>query len=249
MRLGLQGGRGGNPEQRSPTLPNEEFTIVFPWGEVVAGYVRALAGHAGMAHDREDHAAGLLRATDIRVDGYETMNSAVRGGHAIALRMLDLQADLPLLRRWLQSPHVSRWWGPQDLQVAMLAQRSRATDAIITADDEPVGYLCWQTPSPSERESAGLTALPANLVDIDILIGEPEFLGRGVGPSALVLLLAKLRRDGAGVAGLGTSTSNHAALRAFEKAGFRPFRDFEDPVYGPCRYLVAPLAGELGEGA
>jgi len=168
-----------------------------------------------------------------------------RGGYSVALRMLETQADLPLLERWLLSPHVSRWWKPRDLQVTLLAQRSRATDAIITADGEPVGYLCWQTPSPSELESAQLTGVPANLVDIDILIGEPEFLGRGVGPQALVLLLAHLCREGAGFAGLGTSTSNHAAIRAFEKAGFRPFRDFEDPEYGPCRYMVAQLRGTV----
>ncbi|MDH4132521.1 MAG: hypothetical protein OEV95_12025 [Gemmatimonadota bacterium] len=28
--VGLQGGNGGNPAQLAPTLPNEEFTIVFP---------------------------------------------------------------------------------------------------------------------------------------------------------------------------------------------------------------------------
>ena len=114
---------------------------------------------------------------------------------------------------------------------------------MITADGERVGYLCWQTPSASELADAGLTDLPDDLVDIDILIGEPEFLGRGVGPRALVLLLAKLRGAGVGFAGLGTSTSNRAAIRAFEKVGFRAFRDFEDPEFGPCRYMVVQVLG------
>ncbi len=87
--------------------------------------------------------------------------------------------------------------------------------------------------------------VPDDLVDIDILIGEPEFLGRGVGPRALVLVLAKLRGEGVGFAGLGTSTSNRAAIRAFEKAGFRTFRDFEDPEFGTCRYLVAQVSGAV----
>jgi aminoglycoside 6'-N-acetyltransferase len=127
----------------------------------------------------------------------------------------------------------------------MLARRSRDTDAVITADRKPIGYVCWQTPSPSELEAAGLTGLPADLVDIDILIGEPEFLGRGVGPRALALVLARLRAEGVGCAGLGTSTSNRAAIRAFEKAGFRAFRDFEDPEFGPCRYMVTQLRGAV----
>ena len=75
----------------------------------------------------------------------------------------------------------------------------------------------------------------------DILIGEPEYLGCGVGPKALALLLVKLRGDGVGFAGLGVSMSNRAAIRAYEKAGFRVFRDFQDPESGPCEYPVAPL--------
>ena len=156
--------------------------------------------------------------------------------HDVDLRVLDLQADLPLLERWLRSP---------DLLLTALAQRSSDTHAVITADGRPVGYLCWQRPSPSELEAAGFTDLPEQLVDIDILIGEPEFLGRGVGPRALILLLAKLHGEGVEFAGLGTSTSNRVAIRAFEKAGFRLFRDFEDPESGPCRYMVAQLRGAI----
>ncbi len=82
-------------------------------------------------------------------------------------------------------------------------------------------------------------------MDIDLLIGEPELLGHGIGPRALALLLARLRAEGVGFAGLGTSTSNFAAIRAFEKAGFCLFRDFEDSEFGPCRYLLAQLCGAV----
>jgi len=161
----------------------------------------------------------------------------------VDLKVLDLQADLPLLERWLRSPHVVRWWGAQDLHLTTLGKRPKDTHAVITADGRPVGYLCWQRPLPSELEATGLTELPTDLVDNDILIGEPEFLGRGVGPSALVLLLAKLHGEGVGFAGLGTSTSNRVAIRAFKKAGFRLFKDFEDPESGPCKYMLAQLRG------
>ncbi|MGB5296595.1 MAG: GNAT family N-acetyltransferase [Thermoanaerobaculia bacterium] len=165
----------------------------------------------------------------------------------VDLKEIDLQVDLPLLERWLRSPHVVRWWGTPDLNLTTLAQRSRDTHAVITADGRPVGYLCWQKPSPWELEAAGLTDLPEDLVDIDILIGEPELLGRGVGPRALILLLAKLRGEGVGFAGLGTSTSNRVAIRAFDKAGFRLFRDFEDLESGPCKYMVAQLRSAVGQ--
>ncbi len=176
------------------------------------------------------------------LDGHETMNGAPHVDD-VDLKVFDPQADLPLLERWLRSPHVVRWWGAPELNFTVLPQRARDTHAVITADGRPVGYLCWQRLSPSELEGAGLTDLPEDLVDIDIMIGEPELLGHGVGPRALALLLGRLRGEGTGFAGLGTSTSNRVAIRAFEKAGFRLFGDFEDPESGPCKYMVAQLRG------
>ncbi len=114
---------------------------------------------------------------------------------------------------------------------------------MILSEGTPVGYLCWQKPSREEKEAAGLTDLPEGLIDIDIMIGEPSFLGHGIAGKALVLLMARLRDAGVTTVGLGTSLSNRAAIRAFEKAGFRRFREFEDPEYGPCRYMVAVLGG------
>ena len=183
------------------------------------------------------HASPLTGRT---LDGHGTPGGVAHVDD-VDLEALDLQADLPLLERWLQNPHVVRWWGTGHQHLAALARRSRDTDAMITADGRRVGYLCWQEPSPSELEAAGLTDLPDGLVDIDILIGEPELLGRGVGPTALGLLLGKLQGEGVGFAGLGTSTANRRAIRAFEKAGFRLFRDFEDPESGPCKYMVKRL--------
>ncbi len=169
----------------------------------------------------------------------------------IDLRVFDPPQDLQLLDCWLRSPHVVEWWGTPDLHLKEIAQRSRDTHAVITVDDRPVGYMCWQRPSPSELETAGLTDLPEDLVDIDILLGEAELLGRGLGPRALAVLLAKLGGEGVGFAGVGTSTSNRVAIRAFEKAGFRLFRDFEDPEFGPCKYMLAQLsdAVEPADGA
>lgn len=164
----------------------------------------------------------------------------------IALANLESEGDLRLLERWVRSPHIVRWWGNPDLLVPTLGRRSPETHALIIADRKPVGYLCWQRLTREEIEAAELTDLPEDLVDIDILIGEPEYLGRGVGPEALRLLLARLGDRDVGFAGLAASRGNHAAIRAYEKAGFRFFRDFDDPDFGPCVYMVAPLRGASG---
>jgi aminoglycoside 6'-N-acetyltransferase len=125
-------------------------------------------------------------------------------------------------------------------------QCATESHALIVADSTPVGYLCWQEPPKEELEAAYLTDLPRGLVDIDILIGEPDLLGQGVGSRALELLLARLRSEASvAFAGLGTSASNTNAIRCYEKAGFRLFREFQDPEWGPCKYLIAEVQGAV----
>lgn len=160
----------------------------------------------------------------------------------VSLDTVDLGRDSAMLFRWFSQDHVSRWWG--DAAPAMEHARacSPGSHALIVADGARVGYLCWQEPPGEELEAAGLADLPKALVDIDILIGEKRLLGQGIGSRALGILLSRLRADESiEFAGLGTSASNANAVRCFTKAGFHLFREFQDPVWGPCKYLIADV--------
>ncbi len=160
----------------------------------------------------------------------------------VRLEMFDPKLDSQRLLDWLRRPHVARWWGDPQKQFEILLRWSSESHAVIVADGAPVGYLCWQKPPQDQLEAAGLTDLPDNLVDMDILIGESTVLGQGVGPRALGLLLERLRADSrVSFAGVATSILNKRAIRAYEKAGFRLFREFQDPESGLCRYMVVDL--------
>jgi aminoglycoside 6'-N-acetyltransferase len=135
---------------------------------------------------------------------------------------------------------VARWWGDADQVIAVVRRQSPTTHALIAVDATPVGYLCWQHPPPAELSAAGLGDLPATLIDVDLLIGEPDRVGHGIGPQALALLLARLRSEGHSLVGMGTAAANQRALRAFEKAGFQLFRAFEENGQPMC-YLVQSL--------
>jgi aminoglycoside 6'-N-acetyltransferase len=53
-------------------------------------------------------------------------------------------ADLPLVQRWLNTPHVAQWWGDPVHGLAQIAQHigDRAVDVfIVILDDIPIGYL------------------------------------------------------------------------------------------------------------
>jgi aminoglycoside 6'-N-acetyltransferase len=146
----------------------------------------------------------------------------------VRLKPFDHARDLPLLAAWLTQQHVSRWWGDPVETLETLRHAPAATQALIEFRGRAVGFVCWQTPSRQELRDAGLGDLPSDLVDIDLMIGDPVALGLGVGPAALHQLLRRLRRGGISLAGLATAAGNSRAARAFVKAGFRPYRDFQE---------------------
>ena len=160
----------------------------------------------------------------------------------ITLEPFDLRRDGEALRRWLAAPHVAEWWGAADRAMQHASASGPDSHALIAGDGTPVGYLCWRRLTHEELQAAGLADLPNGVVDIDILIGDPDLLGQGVGSRALELLLARLRAGRTAThAGVGTSASNARAIRCFEKAGFRPHRGFRDAEWGPVKYLIADV--------
>jgi aminoglycoside 6'-N-acetyltransferase len=148
-----------------------------------------------------------------------------------------------LIAEWLRRPHVSPWWGDAESRMAQFRATPGSQHALIAVGGVPAGYLRWQTVDRAVLATLGLGDIPDGAVDIDILIGEPAWVGRGVGPAALRSLLERLAQGGAPpLAGLCPSVDNAAAIRAFGKAGFRKLREVDDPVVGRCWVLVADLA-------
>ena len=154
-----------------------------------------------------------------------------------------------MLAAWVQAPHVARWWGEPATQLEAALRRPVAGgDALIVADGAPVGYIRWEQARREKLEAAGLSELPSGTVDIDIAIGEADYLGRGIGPRALCEVVERITADQAVPAiTLATSVENAAAIRAFEKAGFRRRRTFEYAEYGVMWLLQWESAAEQGD--
>ncbi|MFH1763734.1 MAG: GNAT family N-acetyltransferase [Gemmatimonadota bacterium] len=148
--------------------------------------------------------------------------------------------DLPLLRAWLDRPHVTRWWGDPEEALAHASQHPPAMHGIIALDGEPIGYVCWQSPSAEEIATAGLSALPPDHIDVDIFIGEEDCIGRGIGPQVLFMVLERLECAGVSSVGLATDVDNQRARRAYEKAGFRICHVFEEGGRHMCYFTRVP---------
>jgi len=130
-------------------------------------------------------------------------------------------ADLSLLRQWLRTPEVVRWWGDPVEQGALLEgdlNEPLMVMRIVSLDGRPFAYAqdydvgCW----PQRR----FAHLPAGSRAIDAFIGDPEMIGRSHGAAFLRQLAELLLEQGAPAVAIDPDLTNHRARRAYAKAGF-----------------------------
>lgn len=150
------------------------------------------------------------------------------------------EADAQLVDRWLHADHVRRWWGePRENSRLLQNLPTGSHRMLIKANSRRVGLIQWQHPSREELDEAGLQDVPTSVIDIDIMVGEPEYTGRGIGTAAIQIVKERALADEA-VSYLiaATRIDNVASLRAFEKAGFTVDREFDDPISDRCVLMV-----------
>ncbi len=88
-----------------------------------------------------------------------------------AFRPLE-RADLPLVRHWILQPHVARWWGDVDEEMAAIAtifDDPHVEAFVMVLDGAPVGY--FQAYDPNAEEGHPFAGEPAGTLGLDLSIG------------------------------------------------------------------------------
>jgi aminoglycoside 6'-N-acetyltransferase len=180
--------------------------------------------------------------------------------------MRDDDADYALMVRWRARPHVHDWWDPDDPAPDLKAVHAHygpharsedpTTACIIELDGAPIGYLqfyrwlAW----PDDADALEVGA-DEDTFGIDLFVGEPDLIGRGIGTRTVSLICTHLERDeGASGVALVTETTNLRAQRAYEKAGFLKVRqvldmDTRDGRRLRCWLMVRASADRAGSSA
>jgi len=169
-------------------------------------------------------------------------NELAREGDLAIRRMRADRDDHELVVRWRNEPHVAAWWSTDDEPTPITLEHvaamygpgagdaSWATACIITVGDRPVGYVQFY-PWAHEADEAREMGVPVidGSYGLDIFIGEPDLIDRGLGSRTVALLARHLfeERDATNVA-LLTPVGNERAHRAYEKAGFRKVKQTLD---------------------
>jgi len=157
------------------------------------------------------------------------------------------EADLPLVLDWIARAHVREWW-PEDPEIeAELRDGLRAPYMryfLLTADGEPFAFLqaydIWrefEIDAHAQWSGFYRDLAPPGSVGVDQFIGPEEMVGRGHGAAAIRLLVDHLLAEGAPRVVTDPSPDNERAIRAYEKAGFRPLEARPTPD-GPALIMV-----------
>jgi aminoglycoside 6'-N-acetyltransferase len=163
-------------------------------------------------------------------------------------------ADLPVMRRWLNEPHVLEWWdnpGPSLDEVErkydpLIAGTEPTRGYVVIYGDRPMGFI--QEYLLSDHVDYGRLVWPEpGAVAIDLFIGDPGFVHRGLGGPMLRQFLKEVVyiRPEVTCAVIGPAVSNRAAIRAYEKAGFAYVKTVEIPGEAEPEYVMALSRDEL----
>jgi aminoglycoside 6'-N-acetyltransferase len=141
--------------------------------------------------------------------------------------------DLPLLREWIERDHVRPWWREPDDSLAhyedAFAGRDPTDNYLIVLDGRPVGMI--QTYIVSDHPDwEAIVEVGPGVAGVDLMIGEAELTGRGLGPRILEQFAQEVvfARPETQALVAAVDEDNRASWRAFEKAGFRYVRDVEE---------------------
>ena len=147
-------------------------------------------------------------------------------------------ADLPMVRRWLNLPHVAEWWGDPAEQFDIVSgdlTEPAMDQFIVAAGAHPFAYL--QCYDPSVWPEGGLGIHPAGTRGVDQFIGEPDMIDRGHGSAFIRVFIDDLLVNGAPRVVTDPDPDNGRAVRAYEKAGFLKDRLVDTPD-GPALLMV-----------
>ena len=159
----------------------------------------------------------------------------------IAFRALT-RLDLPLVRRWLNTPHVYEWWG-RHMGAGALGGTgpAAATEAeveekygkvidhdftthrfIIELDGAAIGLIQWYHLRDSAEYARQIGEDPATSAGIDLFIGDPAAINCGIGSRTIEAFVTSIVFHQSDVTRIvtGPAKTNARSIRAFEKAGF-----------------------------
>src|SRR5258708_5300557 len=166
---------------------------------------------------------------------------------AIAFRPV-LPEDVPLIFMWYQEPHVIEWYSfdePKTLEATaakfadIFSGKDPVSAFLMLTDGAPIGYIQAYQIGDHDEYAKALQVHP-NAVGVDLFIGEPDYVHRGLGSRILKQFVRQIvfEEMSAEYCVIGPETGNKIAIRAYEKAGFEYIKTVDVPGVRSPEYLM-----------
>jgi len=133
--------------------------------------------------------------------------------------------QMDLILRWLKEPHVQEFWHESDndeevREKFLVKLKDYAIEAfIIQVDQQPIGYI--QSYEACRMGGGWWTDVPPRVYGIDQFIGDPAFIGRGVGSIVVRCFIEELcKKKSVKEVIVDPDPLNLRAIRMYEKIGF-----------------------------
>jgi aminoglycoside 6'-N-acetyltransferase len=132
------------------------------------------------------------------------------------------RTDLPLLATWLKRPHVAKWRRHPEQQLKAIGAHIADMDSdafIVCLGGNAIGYLqCY----PMKGEWVSHKAMARGARRVDMLLGEPDYLGKAHGAALLRQFVEAQSRSGVPRLIAILDTRNVTAIGCYGRAGFEP---------------------------
>lgn len=158
-----------------------------------------------------------------------------------------LISDLVLMHKWLNLNFVNQWYGKGKYSYEEIVHKYGpritgqvpTTPYLIQYGDNPIGYI--QTYHINDHPDYNkYVQADEHAAGLDLLIGERAYLHKGYGSAALIKFLEQVvfSDDRINSCIVGPEPKNKAAIKCYEKAGFRYYKSIHIPEEPEPEYLM-----------
>lgn len=155
--------------------------------------------------------------------------------------------DFPQLYEWLHRPHVKQWWYPDALPwdqfETKYLKNLNSNDVhgfIFYLDEKPLGFIQYYDAHKLPDDFGN--ADPEGTFGMDLYIADPEYIGKGHGTRILKKFIEFIQqRHVVKKFIIDPHAANIAAIKTYEKVGFKKIREEEQPNYGPVVIMEMEL--------
>lgn len=171
----------------------------------------------------------------------------------ISFRMLK-EEDLDLMNKWLNTNFVTEWYNKSgssyaevlDKYLPRIKGEQPVYSYIITNNNIAIGYIQRYMIKDFPDYSMHVDT-EEKAVGIDLFIGEDKYIHKGLGSIIITKFLQKFvfTRSEIDCCIIGPEPKNKAAIRVYEKVGFKYFKTIQVPDEEESEYLMKIYRDEL----